>query len=122
MSARLKMHRRRPGAPFGLENDLADGWDNMEISWASDWIMRGETKRKATPNPDAGQPRGPGAQPVSPDRLNELDKLLRAAPAARPEQIERARELLADPDYPSPEIMRRVAELLAAKLRKGVTQ
>ena len=90
----------------------------MEIFWASDWIMRGETKRKATPTPAAGQPLGPAAQALTPDRIEELQKLLRAAPAARPEQIERARKLLADPDYPSPEIIQRVAELLAAKLRE----
>ena len=121
MSARLKMHRRRPGGPFGFENGLAGGWDNMEIFWASDWIMRGETKRKATPSSDAGQPLGPAAQALTPDRIEELQKLLQAAPAARQEQIERARKLLADPDYPSPEIVRRVAELLAAKLREEGT-
>ena len=50
------------------------------------------------------------------DQVGALDQGLKATPEARPEQVARAKSLIADPDYPSRAVMGRVAELLASKI------
>ncbi len=44
--------------------------------------------------------------------MAELLLAMRKVPDVRASAISRARKLLADPDYPSPEVLRQVAELL----------
>ena len=48
------------------------------------------------------------------EQTQQLEKTLATLPDARPEQVARARALIADPNYPSNAQMNRVAGLLAA--------
>jgi hypothetical protein len=72
--------------------------------------------------PDAvpvSDPSASRAQPVLPDRIStENAAFLRTAldrqPAVRPEVVERARALAADPTYPSVAIMKQVASMILA--------
>lgn len=62
---------------------------------------------------------GPRPYAPRPDRLSTegaafLHGALARQPAVRPEVVERARALAADPHYPSPQIMKRVAEQIVA--------
>lgn len=69
-----------------------------------------------------GQNQNAGAQPA-PAAQEEGDKLsaemtdkvrasLAAMPEIRPEVVERAKQLLADPNYPSPEIVNSIAGMI----------
>ena len=56
---------------------------------------------------------------AKPDRISTssaafLQSALVAQPEIRPEVVERARALAADPNYPSPEIMRGIAQQILA--------
>jgi hypothetical protein len=63
-----------------------------------------------------------GAAPPSPSNradstsLSTLDETLQSLPASRAQSVERARSLVADPQYPSAEIINRISQLLAAQL------
>ena len=46
-----------------------------------------------------------------------LHRLLQETPDVRPEAVARGKALMADPNYPSEEILQRIAELLASKLK-----
>lgn len=63
------------------------------------------------------------ARAESPDVAVKSDAVIRRLrqelghlPDSRAAEVERARQLLEDPDYPSPEVMRQVARILAARL------
>jgi hypothetical protein len=53
---------------------------------------------------------------VSLTNLSALEQALERSPASRPEMVEQARALIANPDYPSPDILSEVARHLAAAL------
>ena len=44
----------------------------------------------------------------------ELETALKSAPDSRPEAVDRARELLNDASYPSPDTLKKISGLLAA--------
>ena len=48
-----------------------------------------------------------------------LDTSLKIAPDSRAIEVENARALIANPDYPPAEIIRNISTLLAAKLKSG---
>jgi hypothetical protein len=48
------------------------------------------------------------------DQSAGLDRALAGMPDMRPDAVERARKLIADPNYPSKETLWRVGELLAS--------
>jgi hypothetical protein len=56
------------------------------------------------------------AAPDSFASSNALERAVRNLPASRPEAVAQARELAADPNYPSPDILRQVSSLLADAL------
>ena len=62
----------------------------------------------------------PAAQrPVATDSFassNAIDSALKNLPASRPDAVARARELVADPTYPSADTLRQVSSLLARQL------
>jgi hypothetical protein len=45
-----------------------------------------------------------------PEQNEKLRTILHAEPDARPEAVERARALIVDPGYPSPEVLEKVAQ------------
>jgi len=49
-----------------------------------------------------------------------LQHSLQSLPEARPEAVARARKLIADPDYPSPQEQKLLARRLAAQLRAEI--
>ena len=49
-------------------------------------------------------------------KSNALDGAVKKLPASRPEAVARARELAADPAYPSADTLRQVSSLLADRL------
>ena len=48
--------------------------------------------------------------------LTSLDEAMQTLPPSRPDALERARTLAADPNYPPAEVLNKVSELLANKL------
>ncbi len=80
-----------------------------------------------------GRPTGPGAsqsvtrrtpavpdsEPASFEQTRALEQKLAQVPATRPEQVERARSLIEDVQYPPQEMMNRIASLLALHLKKS---
>lgn len=65
-----------------------------------------------TPTPLHPQPRGPESDRFLPEHTEALRTGLARHPEIRPEVVERARALAADPSYPSPAILRRVGEII----------
>jgi len=55
----------------------------------------------------------PGSGVSAVDRHQELVKKLADLPEIRPEAVERGKQLVADPEFPSAAVVDRVAELLA---------
>jgi hypothetical protein len=47
-----------------------------------------------------------------------LEQAVRNLPASRPDALAQARALAADPNYPSPEVLRQVSSLLADSLSR----
>ena len=62
----------------------------------------------------------PAAKPapagVSFDRSSDLDGVVQNLPASRPDAVARAQQLIADPNYPSSDILSSVSKLLASNL------
>jgi len=56
------------------------------------------------------------AAPDSFASSNALEGAVRNLPASRPEAVAQARALAADPNYPSPDILRQISSLLADRL------
>lgn len=55
---------------------------------------------------------GARSDSISVDRSISIGNAMAAIPEIRPEMVERGRQLLADPNYPSPEINRKIAALI----------
>lgn len=60
----------------------------------------------------------PAGETVSFERTRALEQRLKELPASRPEQVERARNLVADVKYPPAEMLDRIANLLALHVRR----
>ncbi len=75
--------------------------------------------RTARPDPASGpaqttaRPLAPRPDRISTDGAAHLQVALESQPAIRPEVVERARALAADPNYPSAAVIKRVAEQIA---------
>ena len=69
-----------------------------------------------TPSQRPASPATPEGDGVSIDSSAALDSTLKSLPESRPEAVERAKALVADPAYPSPEIMQKISRHLAAYL------
>ena len=65
----------------------------------------------------ASQPAQPGA---SFDSSHALEAALNRTPDVRPEAIDRARELINDPSYPSADTIKKLAGFFAAKLQSNL--
>ena len=48
-----------------------------------------------------------------------LENALQETPDVRPDKVARGRQLIADPHYPPPEIMQRVAQVLAPNIQRS---
>ena len=68
-------------------------------------------------SPVRRQPAEPTANTMSFDNTQALEQTLKETPAVRPEAVTRAGALLADPAYPSDEVLNRVAVLLAQNIQ-----
>lgn len=77
----------------------------------SDRTARTET---VSPVPQKPVVRGPGADQFSAEHSATLRAALAAQPEIRPDVVERARTLAADPNYPSLDVLRHVAGQLLA--------
>jgi len=69
----------------------------------------------ATPHPTAPASKMLSDR-VSLTNMSALEQALDNAPASRPDVVERAKALIADPAYPSPETLAAVSRRLAAGL------
>jgi hypothetical protein len=78
---------------------------------SSDRVLRPEGVVLHSPAPTG---RGPQPDRFSPENSAALQSALERQPAIRPEVVARARELLADPSYPSAAILRKVGEAILA--------
>jgi hypothetical protein len=64
--------------------------------------------------PNSASTAGPSAGEEADElMMAQLLLAMRKVPEVRPAAVNRARKLLADPDYPPPQVIRQVAELLA---------
>jgi hypothetical protein len=68
-------------------------------------------------DPDRPIPQRRARRPAQPDLTEQPSP--DSWDAARPENVERARRLLNDPDYPPPAVVKAVAKTLSRKLRTG---
>ena len=64
--------------------------------------------------PSAPRPYSPRPDRISTESIAFLQGALERQPAIRPEVVERARALMADPGYPPREVIKRVAEQIVA--------
>jgi hypothetical protein len=64
--------------------------------------------------PNSASTAGPSAGEEADElMMAQLLLAMRKVPDLRPSAVSRARKLLADPNYPSPQVLKKVAELLA---------
>ena len=75
----------------------------------SDRVLRPDGVVHHTPTPPE---RGPAPDRFSPENSAALQTALQRQPAIRPEVVARARELAADPSYPSTEILSLVGKII----------
>lgn len=68
-------------------------------------------------SPIRRQPAESAANTMSFDYTQALEQTLKETPSVRPEAVNRAASLLADPGYPSDEVLNRVAALLAKNMQ-----
>jgi len=59
------------------------------------------------------------AEGVSFSSTDALDTSIKSAPDSRADAVSRARTLINDPQYPSPEVLRGVSNILAVNLGSG---
>jgi len=69
-----------------------------------------------TPPQRPASPATPEGDGVSFNSSAALDSTLKSLPDSRPEAVERARTLVADPAYPTPEIIQKLSRHLAEHL------
>jgi len=74
---------------------------------------------KSKPQPTAAEAAPPAGDVFQPEQTASLMETLRKEPDARPEQVERARALAADPAYPSEDVLARLAERLIDDARRS---
>lgn len=67
-------------------------------------------------SPVRREPAQTAASVMSFNNTEALEQTLKETPTVRPEAVNRATALLSDPDYPSDEVMDRVANALAQNL------
>jgi hypothetical protein len=82
-------------------------------------FMRIERNHANAPAADGVKPNKPAASTLSSsvsgfEESQHLDKTLSNMPEVRAEEVARAKALVADPNYPSPKQMEKVAGVLAA--------
>ena len=90
--------------------------ESMEIS--SNYSFNG-VNETATPKTAKGAPTGrpDGDQDqVTLTNSNAVQQALENTPASRPDVVARARQLIADPDYPGSEVTGPVSQLIANKM------
>ncbi len=63
----------------------------------------------------AGAPKGDRVQF---DQTASLEKALKETPDVRPDVIDRAKDLVANPNYPPPEVIKRISNLLAIHVQE----
>jgi hypothetical protein len=67
-------------------------------------------------SPIRREPAQSAASAMSFDNTQALEQTLKETPTVRPEAVNRAAALLSDPEYPSNEVMNRVATVLAQNI------
>ncbi len=70
----------------------------------------------ATPAQRLASPATPEGDGVSLTSSEALDSTLKSLPDVRPEAVERAKTLVADPNYPTPEMLQKLSRHLAEHL------
>lgn len=75
---------------------------------SSDRVLRPDGVVKHTPKADIKQ----ASDRFSPENTAALQTALQQQPEIRPEVVERAKALAADPSYPSAEILRKVGQVI----------
>ncbi len=70
-------------------------------------------------SPSKGRPIEVAADSVQFDQTRDLDDALRTTTDVRPDEVQRAQQLIGDVTYPPPETIRRIAALLAMNLDPG---
>lgn len=61
----------------------------------------------------------PAANAMSFENTQALEQTLKETPTVRPEAVDRAAALLSDPNYPTDEVLNRVATLLSQNIKNG---
>ena len=61
----------------------------------------------------------PAANAMSFENTQALEQTLKETPTVRPEAVNRAAALLSDPNYPTDEVLNRVATLLSQNIKNG---
>jgi hypothetical protein len=74
---------------------------------ANNPVSQSPVRREATP---------PAASAMSFENTQALEQTLKEVPTVRPEAVERASALLSDANYPSDEVLNRVATVLAQNI------
>lgn len=69
--------------------------------------------------PVRSRPAGGRTDSATFDRAQALEQALQLTPAVRPENVDRARQLLSDVKYPPDETIRKIATLLAMNLESA---
>ncbi len=71
---------------------------------------RAQRPEQVAPTPPKTTVKGPGADHFSAANSAALREALARQPEIRPEVVERAKQLAADPSYPSPDIIRQISQ------------
>jgi hypothetical protein len=72
-----------------------------------------------TKNNSVSKPRASAPNETDSASLTSLDDAMQSSPASRPDAVQRARDLIANPNYPSSQVMSQVSDLLAGKLQSS---
>jgi hypothetical protein len=95
-----------------MERMRSNAAESMEINTnlSTNGVNGIATPPRSTPAPNMPSDR------VSLTNSSALEQALAGAPASRPEMVERAKALIADPNYPSSETLSAVSRQLASAL------
>lgn len=74
---------------------------------------------RTKPEPVKSLPARSTGDVFKPEQNEKLMNLLHAEPDARPDAVARARALVADPSYPSKEVLEKVAQGIIAQVGKS---
>lgn len=75
------------------------------------------TRTEMSPSAARRAPAAAGSEPASFEQTQALEQKLARTPDTRPEEVERARSLISDVQYPPEEMMNRLASLLAMHIK-----